>query len=134
MALTAPEPKESSLSKRERLAKPSSAFAEISEVGEGSTTGVAPTIAAHMRALHGSASVRSNSRPTLRQTRRYRERTFRVQPEAIEWLKGFLADYNQSLPPTMQMSMDELGRVLIQLFREANLKVEEVTSLRERAS
>jgi len=133
MALTAPT--ESSLSKRRRDndQEPGASEAVHTDRVGDYVSAKGPGIAGHMRALHRGLDrpARPSVKPRLK---RYRERTFRLRPDSIEFLHGFLADYNEALPRTMRLSMDELGRVLVQLFREEELKNEQITSLRQRAS
>src|SRR5262245_60836640 len=132
MILTVPT--ESSLSKRRRNDDQEPGILEEGPDRVGERAPIkGPGIAAHMRALHGGLNRPQimSAKPRLK---RYHERTFRLRPDSIEFLQGFLADYNETIPRTMRLSMDELGRILVQFFREAELPGEHVTALRQRAS
>lgn len=91
-----------------------------------------------MRALHereGEEEPRAFSLPSKRTTpRRFVQRTFRLRPSDIQALKDLLDHYNDGVPRTMQMSLDELARVVVLYFLDARLGKGDLTELRNRAS
>jgi len=92
-----------------------------------------PSIADHVRVLHENGDDMAG-KVARRPAARYVSRTLRFKPEQVEFLKSFLESYNANLPRGMAMSLDELGRVLVELFRQTDPAMESVTHLRGKAA